>query len=186
MLVVADPYTSHSSALIANSHIPYRTTLPPDNPTTTERVPHDPRIRHTTHTFPTQGLVHRDTIRTTHRLKVYRQRVHLLYQQGKLQFPIYAPYTYIWYLGHMSTHHATSTAYILHSQYCNHSMSPRVLPLTHMLHHQHDTLWTPMTHSQHVALATKLPFHVRETYLVPMGDGKYIPTKKHPVGKNFT
>ena len=114
MLVVADPYTSHSSALIANSHIPYRTTLPPDNPTTTERVPHDTRIRHTTHTFPTHGLVHRDPIRTTHRLKVYRQRAYLLHQQSKLQFPIQTPYTrvctHIWCLGQVSP-------LMLHSQH---------------------------------------------------------------------
>ena len=105
MLVVADPYTSHSSARIANSHIPYRTTLPPDNPTSTERIAHDPTNRHTTHTS-----LHRDPIRTTHRLKVYRQWTYLLYQQSKLQFPIHAPYTHIWDLGHMSPR-------LLHSQH---------------------------------------------------------------------
>ena len=76
--------------------------------------------------------------------------------------------------------------HILHSQYCNHSMSPRVSPP-----HTHDAPSAWHIHSinavnAHDALATKLPFHARETYLVPMGDGKYIPTKKHPVGKNFT
>ena len=114
LLVVSEPYTSHSSAPIANSHIPYRTTLPPDNPTSTERVPHDTRIRHTTHTFPTHGLVHRDPIRTTHRPKVYRQRAYLLHQQSKLQFPIQAPYTrvctHIWCLGQVSPR-------MLHSQH---------------------------------------------------------------------
>ena len=86
--------------------------------------------------------------------------------------------------------HALLSAYTRHT-YCIRSIAiparaHPIYPLTHMLHHQHDTLWARMTHSQHVALATKLPFHARETYLVPMGDGKYIPTKKHPVGKNFT
>lgn len=75
--------------------------------------------------------------------------------------------------------------HILHSQYCNFSIHPPDSPLTHMLHHQHDTLWASMTHSQHVTLATKLPFHARETYLVPMGDGKFVPTKKIPLGEKL-
>ena len=80
---------------------------------------------------------------------------------------------------------ATFTACILHSQYCNHSIHPRISPLTHMLHHQHDTLWASMTRLQHVALATKLPFEALYSYLVPMGDGKFVPTKKIPLGEKL-
>jgi len=135
MLVVADPYTSHSSARIANSHIPYRTTLPPDNPTSTERIAHDPTIRHTTHAFPTHGLVHRDPIRTTHRSKVYRQRAYLLYQQSKLQFPIHAPCTYICDLGQVCPH-------LLHSQH-----NP-CYPNTHVAFTAFTRSHTRMTHLQ--------------------------------------
>ena len=141
LLVVSEPYTSHSSALIANSHIPYRTTLPPDNPTSTERVPHDTRIRHTTHTFPTHGLVHRDPIRTTHRPKVYRQRAYLLYQQSKLQFPIHAPYN--WCLEHMSTL-ATLSAYT----YCIRSIA--ITARAHAFHPSHTCCTISMTHYGHL------------------------------------
>ena len=134
MLVVAEPYIPHSSARIAHFTIAYLPTLPPDNPTTTERVEHDPRIRHITHTFRTHGLVHRDPIRATHRPKVYRQRAYLLCQQSKLQFPIHAPYTHIWDLG---------------------QVSPR------MLHSQHNPC--PLLHSQHphATFATFTRVHTR-------------------------
>jgi hypothetical protein len=84
------------------------------------------------------------------------------------------------------------SAHLLHYQhtYCIRSIAISaythpIYPRTHMLHHQHDTLWASMTHSQHVTLATKLPFHARETYLVPMGDGKFVPTKKIPLGEKL-
>ena len=84
-------------------------------------------------------------------------------------------------------------AHMLHSQhtYCIRSIAITAWP--HAFHPPHTHVATSAWHihsinavNAHDALATKLPFHARETYLVPMGDGKYIPTKKHPVGKNFT
>ena len=90
---------------------------------------------------------------------------------------------------HSQHTHALLSAYTRHT-YCIRSIAITARahafhPLTHMLHHQHDTLWASMTRSQHVALATKLPFEALYSYLVPMGDGKFVPTKKIPLGEKL-
>jgi len=96
---------------IHDTHLPTYPPTPPNDflDPLTETREHGTNW-HITHTFRTHWLVHRDHIRATHRLKVYRQWTYLLYQQSKLQFPIHAPCTYICDLGQVRTH-------LLHSQH---------------------------------------------------------------------
>lgn len=83
------------------------------------------------------------------------------------------------------------SAHLLHSQhtYCTCSIAISaythpIYPRTHILHTQHNAFAASMTHSQHVALATKLPFKALYSYPSRKGDQKYQ-RKKIPLGEKL-
>ena len=140
--VQTHPCPSKGTTISPHTLNRYHTTLPPDNPTSTERIAHDHTNRHIIPTqVPRHGLIHsRIRHRQASRSQIHRHGRHSLHHLQSPVYPIHALTQERQLIG--SRTHEGVSCYI-------HSINGQLLRSQHTYGTSHELSHTHMLHTQH-------------------------------------